>query len=141
MLVNTEWLREWVSFDQSVNQLAKRLTMAGLEVDSFNTVAKCDEKVVVGQVTSINIHPSADTLKVCSVTVGPGPEIQIVCGAPNVKTGGKYPVALPGSVIGGREIKNARIHSVESSGMLCSAAELEFGEISAEHSIPEDSTE
>ena len=132
MLVNTEWLREWVSFDLDVDQLAKRLTMAGLEVDSFNTVAKCDEKVVVGQVTTSNIHPSVDALKVCSVSVGQGSEIQIVCGAPNVKIGGKYPVALPGSVIGGEEIKNTRIHSVESSGMLCSAAELEFGEVSGE---------
>lgn len=132
MLVSTEWLREWVSFELDADQLAERLTMAGLEVDSFSEVARCDEKIVVGQVTAVRAHSGAEDLKVCKVSTGPGSQLSVVCGAPNVKAGGKYPVALPGSVVGGRKIQKSEIHSVESSAMLCSAAELQFGDSSSE---------
>ena len=126
MLVSTQWLKEWVDFDFEVNELSHRLTMNGLEVDSAHAVTQCHEKVVVGQVRSIATHPQSDRLSVCQVDVGGEAELQIVCGASNVKEGGKYPVALAGSTIKDQTIEHVEIQSVFSQGMLCSAAELKF---------------
>ena len=126
MLVNTQWLKEWVAFDIPVDELSHRLTMAGLEVDSAQPVTRCDDQVVVGQVKSVVPHAQSDRLSVCSVDVGGDTDLQIVCGAPNVSAGGRYPVALVGSSIKGQPIKNVSIRSVPSQGMLCSAQELEF---------------
>ena len=131
MLVNTQWLKEWVAFDIPVDELSHRLTMAGLEVDSAQPFIQCDDHVVVGQVKSVKPHAQSDRLSVCSVDVGRETDLQIVCGAPNVSAGGKYPVALIGSSIKGQKIKNVSIRSVPSQGMLCSAQELEFEDTAA----------
>ncbi len=128
MLVNTEWLRGWVSFDFSADELARHLTMAGLEVDSVAEVAQCDHRVVVGEVRSVASHDKKKGISICRVDAGQESEIQIVCGAPNVRPGGRYPVALPGSSLGGRTIEEVEIYSAMSAGMLCSAAELGLGE-------------
>ncbi len=128
MLVSMNWLREWVAFDFAPDELASRLTMAGLEVDSLSKVSQCDERVVVGQVVSIKQHPELERIRTCTVNIGEESDIEVVCGAPNLSIGGKYPLALPGSVIGDTVVKEAEIHGTQSLGMLCSAAELEFGD-------------
>ena len=103
--------------------------MAGLELDAIEAVAPVLEKVVVGRVESLTAHPDADKLRVCQVDVGDKQYLTIVCGAANVVTGGRYPVALVGaSLPGGLKIKKAKLRGVESSGMLCSAKELSLAE-------------
>ncbi len=119
------WLREWVDPEISTEKLAEIMTMAGLEVESIKPVAGDFNSTVVGQVKSIESHPDADKLNVCSVDVGADELLQIVCGAPNVAINMKVPVALVGATLpGGMKIKKAKLRGVQSFGMLCSAKEL-----------------
>ena len=129
MKFSEKWLREWVDPKVSTAELSHRLTMAGLEVDAIEPVAGEFEGVVVGEVLEIAPHPDADKLRVCSVNVGEGAALQIVCGAPNVYAGMKAPVALLGAKLpGGMKIKNAKLRGVASTGMLCSAKELQLAD-------------
>ncbi|MDY0012805.1 MAG: phenylalanine--tRNA ligase subunit beta [Rhodocyclaceae bacterium] len=118
------WLRELVNPSLSADQLGHLLTMAGLEVEEQNPVAPPFEKVVVGHILTAEKHSDADKLKVCSVDVGAGAPLQIVCGAPNAEAGMKVPCALVGARLPGFEIKPAKLRGVESFGMLCSGREL-----------------
>lgn len=130
MKLSRNWLREWVSFDWSVDELAHRLTMAGFEVEGREAVAGEFTHVVVGEVLETAKHPDADKLTVCKVSAGAGSEpLQIVCGAKNVRPGLKAPLALVGAQLpGGLAIKRAKLRGVESQGMLCSSRELGLGE-------------
>lgn len=122
------WLRSFCNPDWTTEQLADRLTMAGLEVEEVGTAAPGFTGVVVAEVRSVTRHPDADKLNVCEVDTGAGIQ-QIVCGAPNVAPGVRVPCALPGAVLpGGFEIKPVRMRGVESNGMLCSARELGLSE-------------
>ncbi|MEW8092558.1 MAG: phenylalanine--tRNA ligase subunit beta, partial [Candidatus Thiodiazotropha endolucinida] len=87
MKFSEAWLREWVDPSVSSQELADQLSMAGLEVDSVEPVAAEFNGVVVGEVLSREQHPDADKLSVCSVNVGEGEPLQIVCGAKNVAAG------------------------------------------------------
>jgi phenylalanyl-tRNA synthetase beta chain len=107
----------------SSTALADALTMGGIEVEALEPVAPPFNKVVVGEVLSVDKHPGADRLSVCRVNAGGAP-LQIVCGAPNVRAGIKVPVALVGAKLPGIEIKAAKVRGVDSDGMLCSAQEL-----------------
>jgi len=129
MKFSEQWLREWVNPPVSTEELVEQLTMAGLEVDSVEPAAAGLESLLVGEVLSIEKHPDADKLKVCQVSVAQDSPLQIVCGAPNVIAGGKYPLApvgarLPGDI----EIRKSKLRGVESHGMLCSANELGLSE-------------
>ncbi len=128
MKFSERWLREWVSPDLDTDGLVRQLTMAGLEVDSAEPAAGAFDGVVVGEVTAVAPHPDADRLRVCTVDDGEN-TLQIVCGAPNVVAGGRYPLARVGAVLpGGLSIKKAKLRGVESRGMLCSEKELGLGE-------------
>jgi len=129
MKFSEQWLREWVNPPVSTAELAEQLTMAGLEVDAIEAVAGDFDKVVVGEVISLEPHPDADKLRVCQVDVGGKAPLQIVCGAANVHAGMKAPVALIGaSLPGDFKIKKSKLRGVESFGMLCSAKELGLAE-------------
>ena len=131
MKFSEAWLREWVNPQVDTVQLADQLSMAGLEVDSVEPVAGKFQGVVVGEVLSREQHPNADKLSLCSVTVGQGGTLQIVCGAANVAAGMKVPVATVGARLPGDfKIKKAKLRGVESQGMICSAAELGLAESS-----------
>ncbi len=131
MKFSEQWLREWVNPPISTVELAEQLTMAGLEVDALEPVASEFDKVVVGEVVSLEKHPDADKLRVCQVNVGDKAQLQIVCGAANVHAGMKAPVALIGaSLPGDFKIKKSKLRGVESFGMLCSAKELGLAESS-----------
>ena len=97
--------------------------MSGVEVEELTPVAPSFERVVVGEVLSVEKHPDADRLTVCQVNVGVAP-LAVVCGAPTVKPGIKVPTALVGARLPAMDIKAARVRGVESHGMLCSAQEL-----------------
>jgi phenylalanyl-tRNA synthetase beta chain len=129
MKVTLNWLKEYVEFDWSPEQLAERLTMLGIEVEGVEKQTGEFEGVVVAQILASDKHPNADRLSVCRVTDGKG-ERQIVCGAKNYKVGDKVPLALPGCTLptpAGQPpftIKVSKMRGVESQGMLCSGKEL-----------------
>ncbi len=125
MRVPESWLRSFVDPGWSTEELAHRLTMAGLEVESAEPFAPAFDGVVVAEVHAVEPHPDADKLRVCAVDAGTGALRRIVCGAPNVAVGMRVPCALPGATLpGGLVIKPVTMRGVASDGMLCSAREL-----------------
>lgn len=130
MKVTLNWLRQYVAFDWSPEELAERLTMHGLEVEGMHRLGGEFAGVLVAQVLTRDKHPNADKLSVCRVNDGAGERL-IVCGAQNFRPGDKVPLILPGASLppkpGDKEpftIKVGKIRGVESHGMLCSAEEL-----------------
>lgn len=128
MRVSVQWLGEMLGIALDAQDLAARLTMAGLEIEAVEPAAPPLPGVVVGEVLECGRHPDADSLSLCKV--GTGTEtVQIVCGAPNVRAGMKAPLATIGAKLpGGMEIRKAKLRGVESFGMLCSARELGLSE-------------
>jgi phenylalanyl-tRNA synthetase beta chain len=127
--ITSSWLREFTPIAETAAQLAKQLTLAGLEVESVNPVAPPFTGVVVGEVLECARHPDADKLSVCQVTTDGSNRLQIICGASNVRVGLKVAVAMVGAQLpGGLIIKRATLRGLESNGMLCSARELGLGE-------------
>lgn len=133
MRFSLSWLKEWVSPALSTPELAHALTMAGLEVDAVTAVAGDFDKIVVGRVISVEPHPNADRLRVCTVDVASGATpLTIVCGAANVAPNLIVPTALVGARLpSGMGIKEAKLRGVASFGMLCSATELGLAEHSS----------
>jgi phenylalanyl-tRNA synthetase beta chain len=128
MKVSYKWLKELVDFNAPPDKVADMLTLAGLEVETIDYLGKGPEKVVVGVVKKRDEHPRAKKLWVCQVDVG-NKTLQIVCGAQNVKTGAKVPVALIGAQLPSQiKIDKARLKGVDSLGMICSEMELGIGE-------------
>ncbi len=127
MLVPYSWLKEFIEIEASPKELAHRLTMAGLEVEGLERGLPCLQDVVVARVVQVEPHPSREGLAVCTVDRGQG-ELQVVCGAPNLRPGMATALALPGAELVGGVVKAATIHGVESNGMLCSERELLLGE-------------
>jgi len=125
MKFSENWLREFVPIKAARAELCQRLTMAGLEVETVEALGESLDGVVVAQIVGCEPHPNADKLRVCQVSIGTGEAAQIVCGAPNARTGLKVPLATVGATLpNGIQIKKAALRGVESSGMLCSAKEL-----------------
>jgi phenylalanyl-tRNA synthetase beta chain len=128
MRVSIEWLREFVDFECTPAELADLLTMAGLEVSAVEEVGEEFDGIVVGRMTRLDPHPTADRLVVCQVAVG-GETLPIVCGAPNLSVGARVPVALVGTTLpSGATVEEAALHGTVSRGMLCSQEELGFQE-------------
>ena len=124
MKVTLNWLREYVDFDFSADELAHRLTMAGLEVDAMERLGEGLDSVIVARLAEVRPHPDADRLTVCTVDTG-SETCQVVCGATNHQTGDLVALAQVGTVLPGDfKIKKSKIRGQESQGMLCSAAEL-----------------
>jgi phenylalanyl-tRNA synthetase beta chain len=133
MKVTLNWLKQYVEFGWSAEELAERLTMLGIEVESMQKLGGELEGVVVAQVITREKHPNADKLSLCRVNDGNG-ERQIVCGAQNFKAGDKVPLILPGNSLPAKAgeppltIKVGKIRGVESQGMMCSPQELGLGD-------------
>jgi len=129
MLLSLSWLREFTPYRGSIDELSHRLTMVGLEVEEIVRPFAHLSPMVVGRVMEKRQHPEADKLSLCSVDVGAGESLSIVCGAPNVQAGQNVAVALEGTELpGGQVIKKTRIRGENSRGMICSEAELELGQ-------------
>ncbi|MBA2564876.1 MAG: phenylalanine--tRNA ligase subunit beta [Gemmatimonadetes bacterium] len=126
MRVSCRWLAELLpGLDAEPAALAERLTLLGLLVDEMIRADRGLESVVLGRVAAVAAHPASDRLKVCHVDTGAGSARQIVCGAPIVREGAFYAVALPGARLPkGVELGVSEIRGVRSEGMLCSAPEL-----------------
>jgi phenylalanyl-tRNA synthetase beta chain len=125
------WLKEHLDTDDTVEKLADKLTMIGLEVESIEDKAKLLAPFTIARVISAEQHPNADRLRVCMVDTGNGAApVQVVCGAPNARAGLISVFSPPGTFIPGKNITLSvgTIRGVESRGMLCSAAELQISE-------------
>ena len=130
------WIKAYVpDLDVTAQEYTDAMTLTGTKVEGFERLDKNLEKIVVGQILSIERHPDADKLIVCQVDIGAGEPVQIVTGAPNVKTGDKVPVVLDGGKVAGGhdggplpeegiEIKKGKLRGIESNGMMCSIEEL-----------------
>jgi phenylalanyl-tRNA synthetase beta chain len=131
MRIPLSWLQEYISLSQTPDEIAQMLTMAGLEVDHYETVGENLKDVVVARVLEANKHPNADKLTLATVTDGKQ-NYQIVCGAPNCRTGIKVALARVGTTLRVGDqlltIKKTKIRGVESEGMLCSEQELGLSE-------------
>ena len=120
-----------VDCNATPDEIAHRLTMAGLEVEAIEPFEFGLEKIVVGRIQEIKKHPNAEYLKVCKVQI-PDSVLEVVCGALNAAVGQIVPLALAGaSLVDGTEIRSAEIHGVLSQGMICSESELGLGERSS----------
>lgn len=132
MRIPLSWLKEYIDINQTPAQIAKTLTLAGLEVDGIETTGSGFSNVVVGRVTHTEKHPEADKLCIATVTDGKD-SFQVVCGAPNCREGLKTAFAMVGATLPDDEgksfkVKRAKLRGVESFGMLCSAKELRLGD-------------
>jgi phenylalanyl-tRNA synthetase beta chain len=129
MLLSIDWLTELTPYDGSLDNLAHLLTMLGLEVEEILYPFAHLDDFVVGRITECMPHPNADKLKLCSVDVGQGEMLDIVCGAPNVAKGQSVAVAMIGSVLpGGQPIKRVSIRGQESAGMILSEKEMDLSD-------------
>ena len=121
-MISMNWVKDYVNIDDvDLKDLALKVTKAGVNVEKV--ITNNLKNLVIGEVIECVMHPDSDHLHVCKVNVGKE-IIQIVCGAPNVRTGLKVIVALPGCVLPDGEIKKGVIRGQESNGMLCALYEL-----------------
>jgi len=130
MKFTLSWLKEHLDTDRPLSELADKLTMIGLEVERIEDKAKLFAPFVIAHVIEAKQHPNADRLRVCMVDAGSGDPIQVVCGAPNARTGMKSVFAPPGAFIPGKNITLGigKIRDVESRGMLVSEFELQLSD-------------
>lgn len=134
MRFTLSWLKEYVEFDNLPEEIAERLTMAGLEVEEIEHMGKGLEDLVAAEILEIKPHPNASKLVLCDVTDGTR-RYNIVCGAKNMKAGDKVALAKAGAKLPpsakfpeGIEIKEAKIRGESSEGMLCAENEIGLGE-------------
>ena len=134
MNISYKWLKEYVDFDLTAQEVCDALTSTGLEVDALEEVQSIKgglKGLYVGKVLTCEAHPNSDHLHVTTVDLGKGEPSQIVCGAPNVAAGQKVIVADLGCVLydGDQEfvIKKSKLRGVESNGMICAEDEIGIG--------------
>jgi phenylalanyl-tRNA synthetase beta chain len=136
MRISLSWLQRYIDIPYKPEDLAQRLTMVGLEVESIERLGEKYNKFFVGEVLEVTKHPNADKLTVCKVNLGDSVQ-QIVCGAPNVAAGLKVAVGLAGAIVphnqhdpAGKpfQLSSVTLRGVESQGMICSAYELDRGD-------------
>jgi phenylalanyl-tRNA synthetase beta chain len=129
MKFTLDWLKEHLETTATADEIGVALTMIGLELEGVESQGARLDKFVVAKVVSVEPHPNSDHLNVCKVDAGTGEMIDVVCGAPNVKTGMKSVFAFPGTYIPGKDFElkgGVVIRGQPSNGMLCSAAELQL---------------
>ncbi|RFB81356.1 phenylalanine--tRNA ligase subunit beta [Methylovirgula sp. 4M-Z18] len=130
MKLTLSWLKDHLETKASLDEIVETLTRIGLEVEHVDDPAAKLKDFIIGYVTEAKQHPNADRLRVCMVDIGAGTPVQVVCGAPNARTGMKGVFSPAGTYIPGKGITLGKgvIRGVESNGMLCSEAELELSD-------------
>lgn len=124
MKISLNWLKEYIPVTHTVEEIANKVSLTGIE-SSPVTLGQGLDKLVVGHITSIKSHPDSDHLNICTVDVGEDEDIQIVCGAPNVADGQYVIVARHGAHLPeGKRIKHGKIRGIESNGMICGLDEI-----------------
>ncbi|HPB32836.1 MAG TPA: phenylalanine--tRNA ligase subunit beta, partial [Candidatus Sumerlaeota bacterium] len=140
MKFSYRWLRDYLQVSRTIKEISEGFTMSGLEVESFIDMGALSGKIVVGRIQETRLHPDAANLTLCSVDIGTGRMLNIVCGAKNMKKGDRVAVALEGaSLANGVTIRPTRIRGEVSEGMICAGDELGLND---DHSgvliLPED---
>jgi phenylalanyl-tRNA synthetase beta chain len=130
MKFTLSWLKDHLDTTASLAEITEKLVTLGLEVEGVEDPAEKLKGFVVAQVVEAGRHPNADRLSLCYADAGNGEHLQVVCGAPNVRTGMKVAFAPVGVTIPatGTILKKGKIRDVDSLGMFCSATELEMGQ-------------
>ena len=130
MKLTPSWLKDHLETSASFAEIVETLTRIGLEVEHVDDPGEKLKGFTIASVIEAKPHPNADRLRVCMVDTGSGPPVQVVCGAPNARTGMKSVFSAPGTYIPGKKLTLGKgiIRGVESNGMLCSAAELQLSE-------------
>lgn len=130
MKFSVTWLKDHLDTHASLSEITDALNAIGLEVEGVEDPSEILKGFKVAHVLSAEKHPDADKLQVLKVDTGEGDPLQVVCGAPNARAGMKGVLGLPGAVVpsNGMELRKAAIRGVESTGMMCSARELELGD-------------
>jgi phenylalanyl-tRNA synthetase beta chain len=124
MKVTLNWLKDFIDIDLSPEEVAEKLTMAGLEVEDVQTLHRDFAGVLVGQVIKIEKLDGHKNIAKCRVDIGQR-QVDVICGAPDVQSGAIYPLAVPGAKLAdGHKIIKKELYGIESEGMLCSEAEL-----------------
>ncbi|NPV29647.1 MAG: phenylalanine--tRNA ligase subunit beta [Firmicutes bacterium] len=124
MRVSYHWLKDYIDLNLSAEELAEKLTMAGLAVEGVAPPVPGLEQIVVGKITALAPHPNSEHLLICRVETGAG-VLQIVSGAPNLEVGINVAVARPGTTLpSGMQVTSRFIRGIASEGLLCSGAEL-----------------
>lgn len=127
MQVSIKWLKDYIDFTETPEQLADKLTMAGIPVENVVDPGEGLEKVVTGRIEKLEPHKNSDHLQICTMNVGLAENIIIVTGAQNVAEGQVVPVAMVGAHLpNGMKISKGKLRGVASNGMLCSAQELKL---------------
>ncbi len=123
MKISYNWLKEYLDFDLTTDELKEKLTFGGIEVEDIEQIGENLKQFKVGHIIEKSQHPQAEKLSVCKVQ--DGQEIlQIVCGAPNCEAGQKIILAPIGTLIDGRKIKKTKLRGIVSFGMICSEEEV-----------------
>lgn len=130
MKFTLSWLKDHLDTSETLDTITETLTRVGLEVEGVEDRAKALAAFTIAYVVEAKPHPNADRLRVCLVDTGSGAPVQVVCGAPNARTGMKGVFSPPGSYIPGKDITLGKgvIRGVESNGMLVSEAELQLSD-------------
>lgn len=132
MNISSNWLKTLVNYQQTPQELAHLLSLAGLEVAAITPAAAAFSGVCIGEILRAERHPDAQKLQVCQVKIAENQDpLQIVCGAANARAGLKVAVAQVGAVLPGLTIQESEIRGVKSQGMLCSTSELGLSDKSA----------
>ena len=131
-MISLEWVSDYIDIkDQDLKELAIKITRAGINVEKV--ISNNIENLVIGEVVSCITHPNSDHMHVCQVDVGKEKNVQIVCGASNIKAGIKVIVALDGTKLPGGVIKNTQLRGVDSDGMICALCEIGLEENTKEN--------
>ena len=131
MKFSQQWLYNFLQIDLDIKTISNKLTEAGLEVSSVKPVSGNFKEVIIGQIKTINQHPNADKLKICSVDIGNNTLLPIICSATNIYYNMKVPVAIISAILPGNyKIKKSKIRGQISYGMMCSEKELEISKFS-----------
>ncbi len=141
MKLTLSWLKDHLDTTASLKEIVDTLTRIGLEVEHVHDPAAQLKDFTIARVIEAKPHPNADRLRVCMVDTGAGAPVQVVCGAPNARTGLRTVFSAPGTYIPAKKITLGKgvIRGVESLGMLCSAGELELpGDSDGIIELPED---
>ena len=129
MKVSLKWLGDYVDIAAPPEQVAERLTMAGLEVGEMQVIGAGWNNIVVGRIVGVDAHPNADRLRLVTVDLGKQ-QSTVVCGAPNLAVGAKVAFAYVGAeLVDGHsgeviEFKPVKIRGVVSEGMVCSSTRI-----------------
>ncbi|EKU71475.1 phenylalanine--tRNA ligase subunit beta [Selenomonas sp. F0473] len=125
MQVSIKWLKDYVDIDETAEEIADRLTMAGVPVERVVRADEGLDKVVTGRIERVVPHPDSDHLRICELNIGKEELLQIVTGAQNVQEGDVVPAAMVGALLpDGKKISKGKLRGVPSNGMMCSAGEL-----------------